>query len=102
MRGPDCISPASVYDAMSARLAQAAGFTVGLFSGKIASASTLGAPDLNVITLTELAEQARRITRASDLSLVVDADHGYGNALNVTRTVEELEHAGISMIIRID
>jgi 2-methylisocitrate lyase-like PEP mutase family enzyme len=71
-----------VYDAISARLAEAAGFAVGLFSGKIASASTLGAPDLNVITLTELAEQARRVTRASDLSLIVDADHGYGNALN--------------------
>ena len=98
LSGTECISPASVYDAMSARLAQAAGFTVGLFSGKIASASTLGAPDLNVITLTELTDQARRITRASDLSLVVDADHGYGNALNVMRTVEELEHAGVSMI----
>src|SRR5690349_11753611 len=95
---PECISPASVYDALSARLAQAAGFNVGLLSGKIASASVVGAPDLNVITLTELAEQARRITRASELSLIVDADHGYGNALNVIRTVEELECAGASMI----
>jgi carboxyvinyl-carboxyphosphonate phosphorylmutase len=95
---PECISPASVYDALSARLAHAAGFSVGLLSGKIASASVVGAPDLNVITLTELAEQARRITRASDLSLIIDADHGYGNALNVIRTVEELECAGASMI----
>jgi carboxyvinyl-carboxyphosphonate phosphorylmutase len=96
--GSECISPASVYDAMSASIAESAGFKVGLFSGKIASASTLAAPDLNVITLTELAEQARRITRASDLSLVVDADHGYGNALNAMRTVEELEHAGVAMM----
>jgi len=98
LSGPECISPASVYDAMSARFAEAAGFEVALLSGKICSATTLAAPDLNVITLTELAEQARRIARASDLSLIVDADHGYGNALNVMRTVEELEHAGVSMI----
>lgn len=62
----------------------------GAVLGKIASATTLAAPDLNVITLTELAEHARRITRASDLSLIVDADHGYGNALNTMRTVEDV------------
>jgi len=56
----------------------------------------LGDPDLVVLTLTEFAEQVRRICRASDLSLVVDADHGYGNALNVMRTVEELETAGLA------
>lgn len=94
----DCISPASVYDAMSARIAQLTGFEIGLFSGKIASRTTLASPDLNLITLTEFTEQARRITRASDLSLIVDADHGYGNALNAMRAVEELEHAGVSMV----
>jgi oxaloacetate decarboxylase len=98
LRKPECISPASVYDAMSARIAQLTGFEIGLFSGKIASRTTLASPDLNLITLTEFAEQARRITRASDLSLIVDADHGYGNALNAMRAVEELEHAGVSMI----
>jgi carboxyvinyl-carboxyphosphonate phosphorylmutase len=54
----------------------------------------LGAPDLALITLSELVEQVRRICRASSLPLLVDADHGYGNALNVMRTVEELEIAG--------
>jgi carboxyvinyl-carboxyphosphonate phosphorylmutase len=58
----------------------------------------LGAPDLVVLTLTEFAEQIRRITRGSDISLMVDADHGYGNALNVMRTVEELETAGVSAL----
>src|SRR5262249_51761317 len=58
--------------------------------------TTLAAPDLVVITLTEFADQVRRIMRASNLSLIVDADHGYGNALNVMRTVQELEHAGVS------
>src|SRR3546814_19095333 len=54
----------------------------------------LGAPDLILLTLTELAEQVRRICRAAPVSLLVDADHGYGNALNVMRTVQELEGAG--------
>lgn len=95
---PECPSPASVFDPLSARIAQLAGFKVGIFSGKIASATTLAAPDLNLITLTEFADQVRRIMRACDLSLIVDADHGYGNALNARRTVEELEHAGVSML----
>jgi carboxyvinyl-carboxyphosphonate phosphorylmutase len=66
-----------------------------MFSGSIGSMSVLGAPDLVVLTLTEFAEQANRICRAGNLALLVDADHGYGNALNVRRTVEELETAGI-------
>jgi carboxyvinyl-carboxyphosphonate phosphorylmutase len=53
---------------------------------------------LIVLTLTEFADQIRRIMRASKLSLVVDADHGYGNALNVMRTIQELEHAGVSAL----
>src|SRR5262249_56720292 len=51
------------------------------------------------LTLTEFAEQIRRITRGSDLPLMVDADHGYGNALNVIRTVEELESAGVAALM---
>jgi len=54
----------------------------------------LGDPDVTLITLTELAEQMRRMSRAASLPVLVDADHGYGNALNVHRTVEELETAG--------
>jgi carboxyvinyl-carboxyphosphonate phosphorylmutase len=57
--------------------------------------SVLGAPDLVVLTLSEFAAQAYRICRAGNLALLCDADHGYGNALNVRRTVEELETAGI-------
>jgi oxaloacetate decarboxylase len=59
----------------------------------------LGAPDIIVLTLTEFAEQIRRITRGSDLPLMVDADHGYGNALNVMRTVEELETSGVAALM---
>jgi carboxyvinyl-carboxyphosphonate phosphorylmutase len=94
LSGERCISPASVYDALSARVAEAAGATVGMLAGSIASAVAIGAPDIVVLTATELATEVRRITRASKLALMVDADHGFGNALNVMRTVEELEHAG--------
>ena len=98
LEGHECVSPASVYDALSARVAALAGFRLGLLSGSISSASTLAAPDVVVITLTEFAEQVRRIVRAADLALLVDADHGYGNALNVMRTVEETEHAGVAIL----
>jgi len=94
--GTKCVSPASVYDALSARVAESVGYELGMLAGSVASSTTLAAPDLIVLTLTEFADQVRRIMRASNLSLIVDADHGYGNALNVMRTVEELEHAGVS------
>ncbi len=96
--GTECVSPASVYDAMSARIAELAGFRIGIYSGRIASGTTLACPDLNLITMSEFADQVRRLMRASNLSLIVDADHGYGNALNTMRTVEELEYAGASLI----
>ena len=96
LEGSACVHPASVFDAMSARMAESLGFEVLMFAGSIASGTILGAPDLVVITLTEFAEQIHRITRGSDVPLMVDADHGYGNALNVMRTVQELEAAGLA------
>src|SRR6266852_4056690 len=98
LSGSVCIHPASVFDAMSARMAASLGFEVMMFSGSIGSGAVLGAPDLSVLTLTEFADQIRRITRGSDLPLMVDADHGYGNALNVMRTVEELETSGVAAL----
>jgi carboxyvinyl-carboxyphosphonate phosphorylmutase len=96
LEGKDCIHPASVHDPLSARIAEELGFELGMFAGSTASLAILGAPDLILITLSEFAEQCRRITRAGTLPVVVDADHGYGNALNVMRTVEEMEQAGIA------
>lgn len=98
LSGSQCVLPASVHDPLAGRIAQDLGFEVAMFAGSIASLAVLGAPDLVLLTLTEFAEQARRITRAIDLPLIVDADHGYGNALNVMRTVEELETAGVAAI----
>jgi len=94
LSGARCIRPGSVYDAISIRIAEDLGFEVGMFGGSIASLAVLGDPDITLITLTELAEQMRRMSRAAHLPVLVDADHGYGNALNVRRTVQELEAAG--------
>lgn len=94
--GERCIHPGSVHDPISARIAHDLGFEAGMFAGSVASMTVLGAPDLIVLTLSEFADQARRIGRAADLPLMCDADHGYGNALSVMRTVEELEAAGVA------
>jgi carboxyvinyl-carboxyphosphonate phosphorylmutase len=94
LSGSSCIRPGSVYDAISIRIAEDLGFEVGMFGGSVASLAVLGDPDIALITLTELAEQMRRMSRAASLPVLVDADHGYGNALNVRRTVQELEAAG--------
>jgi oxaloacetate decarboxylase len=98
LAGGRCIHPGSVFDPLSARIAEDLGFEVGMFAGSTASLTVLGAPDLIVLTLTEFAHQAYRIGRAGNLPLLVDADHGYGNALNVKRTVEELESAGVAAL----
>ena len=98
LEGDRCIHPASVHDPISARIAEDLGFEAGMLAGSVASLTVLGAPDVVVLTLTEFAAQAYRINRAGNLPLLVDADHGYGNALNVKRTVEELETAGVAAI----
>jgi carboxyvinyl-carboxyphosphonate phosphorylmutase len=98
LTGSTCIRPGSVYDAISIRIAEDLGFDVGMFGGSVASLAVLGDPDIALITLTELAEQMRRMSRAASLPVVVDADHGYGNALNVRRTVQELETAGAAAL----
>jgi carboxyvinyl-carboxyphosphonate phosphorylmutase len=98
LSGSTCVRPGSVYDAISIRIAADLGFELGMFGGSVASLAVLGDPDITLITLTELAEQMRRMSRAAALPVLVDADHGYGNALNVRRTIEELEAAGAAGI----
>jgi oxaloacetate decarboxylase len=98
LAGDTCVHPASVFDPISARIAADIGFETGILAGSTASLTVLGAPDLIVLTLSEFADQIRRIMRAADLPLLVDADHGYGNALNVMRTVQELETSGVSAL----
>jgi len=98
LRGDRCVLMASIYEPLSARIAQSLGCEAGLMGGSLASLAVLGAPDLILITQSELAEQVRRCTRASRVPLVVDGDHGYGNALNVMRTVQELDAAGAAAV----
>ncbi|WAJ40092.1 oxaloacetate decarboxylase [Pseudomonas sp. GOM7] len=93
-----CYHTASVFDPMSARIAADLDFEVGILGGSVASLQVLGAPDFALITLSEFVEQAARIGRAARLPVIADADHGYGNALNVMRTVVELERAGIAAL----
>jgi methylisocitrate lyase len=84
-----------VWDALSARLAADAGFDTVFCSGYCVSGTLLGLPDYGYLTETEMAEVARRVCRAAPATMVVvDADTGYGNALNTIRTVELWEEAG--------
>ena len=96
LRGNECIRPASVFDPLSARIAEHLGFELGIFAGSTASLTILGAPDLVLLTATEFVQQAQRICRATEIPLLVDADHGYGNAMNVARTIEELAAVGVA------
>ena len=90
---------ASVFDPISSRIAETLGFEAALMGGSLVSHVVLGAPDVIVLTLTELAEQVHRCTRVSSVPLLIDGDHGYGNALNVMRTVEELHFAGAAAVM---
>ncbi|MCY1341468.1 Oxaloacetate decarboxylase [compost metagenome] len=98
LNSDSCFHTASVFDPMSARIAADLGFEVGILGGSVASLQVLAAPDFALITLSEFVEQATRIGRVSRLPVIADADHGYGNALNVMRTVVELERAGIAAL----
>lgn len=83
-----------VYDGVSTRLAARAGFEVLFMGGFSVAASLLGEPDFGLLTQTEMADAARRVCRLTDLPILVDADTGYGNVLNVMRTVELYQDAG--------
>lgn len=88
-----------VWDALSARIVAAAGFSTAFVSGFAVSGSLLGLPDVGHIGQTEMADVARRASSvAPNLNLVVDADTGYGNAMNVARTVEIWERSGAAGI----
>jgi 2-methylisocitrate lyase-like PEP mutase family enzyme len=83
-----------VYDALSARIAARVGFEVMFISGYSVSAVRLGEPDFGLLTQTEMVEAARSVCRVSTAPVIVDADTGYGNPLNVIRTVRELQDTG--------
>lgn len=98
LNGSVCHNAASVFDPISVRMAADLGYAVCILGGSVASLQVLGAPDLSLITLDEFSEQASRVGRASQIPVIADADHGYGNALNVMRTVTELQKAGVAAL----
>ncbi len=83
-----------VYDTLSAKIAERAGFPLAFISGYAVSATFIGEPDLGLLTQTEIVERARQICGAVSIPIIVDADTGYGSALNVVRTVQGLMDAG--------
>src|SRR5690349_24296082 len=90
----DTILMPGVYDAITARIAARLGFDIVFISGYSVSAARLGEPDFGFLTQSEMAEAARAVCRVSEAPVIVDADTGYGNALNVIRTVRDLQDAG--------
>src|SRR3954464_13879709 len=82
------------YDTLSARIIQRVGFPMSFISGYSVAASAIGEPDMGLLTQTEISDQARRVCRSVSIPIIVDADTGYGNPLNVIRTVNELIAAG--------
>lgn len=98
LHGTVCKFAASVFDPISVRMACDLGFEVAIQGGSVASLQVLGAPDISLLTLDEYAEQVSRVGRASQIPIIGDADHGFGNALNVMRTVTELQRAGVAAL----
>ncbi len=86
------------YDALGARLVEEGGFSAVYMTGFGSAASRLGRPDVGLMTLSEMVDNARRIAQAVDIPVIADADTGYGNAINVIRTVHEYEAAGVAAI----
>jgi 2-methylisocitrate lyase-like PEP mutase family enzyme len=95
--GEPVLAP-GVYDALGARLVEEAGFSAVYMTGFGTAASLLGRPDVGLLTMPEMVDNAHRIARACALPVIADADTGYGNAINVVRTVQEYESAGVAAI----
>lgn len=87
-----------IYDALSAKLAQAAGLSCIAMGGYAISASRLGQPDVGLLSQYEMREALRQIASVTDIPVIADGDTGYGNALNVIRTLTEYEQAGASCV----
>ncbi|GFG50379.1 carboxyvinyl-carboxyphosphonate phosphorylmutase [Mycolicibacterium agri] len=85
-----------IYDGLTARLVEQAGFDAAIVTGAGVSASLLGAPDVGLVTMSEVLTQTRNIANAVDICVVADCDTGYGNPLNVGRTIREFENGGVA------
>ncbi|MCH7714025.1 MAG: isocitrate lyase/phosphoenolpyruvate mutase family protein [Chloroflexi bacterium] len=95
---PGCTLAANIFDPLSARIAHMLEYQVCVLSGSVGKVANLGVPDLVLSNMSDVVDHCRRITRMVDVSLMVDAEDGFGNAVNVVRTVREMESAGVSAI----
>jgi len=98
LKGDEIIICAGAYDGISARIIEYLGFDAVYVTGAGVAASILGVPDIGLVTMSEMVRQARNIVSAVDLPVISDADTGYGNPINVMRTVREFEQAGLCAI----
>jgi 2-methylisocitrate lyase-like PEP mutase family enzyme len=98
LAGPEPVIAPGAYDALSARLVEQAGFGAVYMTGFGASASLLGRPDVGLLSFGEMVDHARRLVQAVGVPVIADADDGYGNPLNVLRTVREYEAAGVAAL----
>ena len=98
IEGDRIVVAPGAFNAFSAKIIEKAGFPVVYLTGYGASADILGAPDFGLLTLTEMAEHAARMAQAVNVPVIGDGDTGYGNAINVRRTVMEYERAGVAAI----
>jgi carboxyvinyl-carboxyphosphonate phosphorylmutase len=96
LAGSDPVVAPGAYDALSARLVEQAGFGVVYMTGFGTTASLIGRPDVGLLGGAEMVDNARRIVAAVDVPVIADADTGYGNAINVVRTVQSYEQAGVA------
>ena len=95
---PSCTLAANIFDPLSAHIAHLLGYEVCVLSGSVGKSANLGVPDGVLSNMSDVVDHCRRITRIADVSLMVDAEDGFGNAVNVFRTVREMEAAGVSGI----
>src|SRR4030095_4594092 len=95
---PTCTLAANIFDPLSARIAHLLDYEVCFLSGSVGKAANLGVPDMVLSNMSDVVDHCRRITRIADVSLMVDAEDGFGNAVNAIPTVKELEAAGVSAI----
>ena len=98
LEGPEPVLAPGAYDGLTARLVEKAGFGAVYMTGFGTAASLLGRPDIGLLTFSEMVDNARRIAQAVEVPVIADADNGYGNPINVIRTVREYEAARVSAI----
>src|SRR6185312_11117188 len=98
IEGGEMVLAPGCYDALGARLIEEAGFPAAYMTGFGTAASRLGRPDVGLLSLPEMLENARLIAQAVDIPVIADADTGYGNSINVIRTVREYEAAGVAAL----